>query len=96
VVVPIKPLAGLHFCITGEFGEKRDSIVRKLISLGATRHPTVSPKVNLLIAGTDPGELKLRRAGAMGISIVGRFWLVNALAFGNYKLGKSAIEVENA
>lgn len=90
-----QPLYGLHFCITGEFGETRSSIVNKLVALGAVWHSSVTRKVNLLIVGTDPGRAKIRKAGAMNISITNREWLVRALALGGYLLGAAKIEVEN-
>lgn len=97
--MPAKPLTGLHFVITGEFGESRDSIVTKLISLGAVRHSGITAKTNLLITGTDPGEAKIRAAKAARIRVVDHDWLARALALGNYTLNakpKPKIEVENA
>jgi NAD-dependent DNA ligase len=94
--MPKPPLDGLRFVITGEFGESRVSIVEKLVSLGAVRHKDINPGTNLLIVGTDPGGLKLRKASALGIRLVYRDWLERALKLGNYTLGNSQIKVENA
>ena len=92
-----KPLEGLHFVITGTFGESRDSIVKKLTSLGAERywsvdHPKRPP--NLLIAGLEPGKAKVRKAKALGINIADREWLVKALAIGGLTLANNDISVE--
>jgi NAD-dependent DNA ligase len=90
-----KPLGGLHFVITGEFGEDRASIIKKLVSLGAVQHSGITAKTNLLIVGTAPGETKLRLAHPMGIPTTDRDWLVRALALGKYTLGDARIKVEN-
>jgi NAD-dependent DNA ligase len=91
-----QPLAGLHFVITGEFGEDRVSIVKKLISLGATRHSNITAKTNLLIVGTEPGDAKIKLALAIGIRCADRVWLQRALALGGYTLRDAGIKVENA
>lgn len=90
-----KPLAGLYFVITGEFGENRASIVTKLIALGAVRHSKITPKTNLLIAGTDPGAMKIHAARQAGIRIADRDWLVRALALGGFTLKDAGIKIEN-
>jgi BRCT domain type II-containing protein len=92
-----RPLDGLHFVITGSFGESRDSIVKKLVALGAERywsidHPKRPP--NLLIAGDEPGPAKVRKAKALGINIADRAWLVGALALGGFTLADNDIKVE--
>jgi NAD-dependent DNA ligase len=94
--MPSKPLGGLHFVITGEFGENRASIVKKLIALGAVSHSGITSKTNLLIVGSEPGEVKLRKADVMGIRTADRDWLVRALALGGYILLDAQIKVENA
>ncbi len=89
-----KPLTGLHFCLTGEFGEDRTSIVKKLISLGATWHRTVTAGTNLLIAGVDPGKTKVRAAKVMCINVEDRDWLVRALRLGGFSLRSGGIDTE--
>ena len=89
-----KPLGGLHFVITGEFGEDRASIVKKLIQLGAVHHSGITVKTNLLIVGTDPGEMKRKRAATMNIHEVDREWLVKALALGGFTL-RDGMKIES-
>ncbi len=91
-----KLLAGFYFVITGEFGEDRVSIVKKLIALGAVRNAGITAKTNLLIVGTDPGEAKIRMARSLGIRIADREWLKRALALGGFALRDAGIQVENA
>ena len=93
--MPSNALAGLYFVITGEFGEDRISIVKKLVSLGAVRCSSITPKTNLLIVGIDPGEMKIRKARAMGIRLADRAWLIRAFALGGYTLREAKIEVED-
>jgi NAD-dependent DNA ligase len=75
-------LYGLHFCITGEFAEDRSVITQMLMSMGGTPTTSVTQRTNCLIVGQDPGEVKMRRAKAQGIRIVGRDWLANTLRKG--------------
>jgi NAD-dependent DNA ligase len=89
-----KPLGGLHFVITGEFGEDRVKIVTKLVSLGAVKHSGITAKTNLLVAGTDPGMEKIKLARSLGIRIADREWLKRALALGGYTLGEP-MQVDN-
>lgn len=73
------PLSGVIFCITGAFAEGRDSITKKLESLGAVAKSSVSKKINLLIVGDDAGS-KLDKAKSLGIRTVGGDWLAKTLA----------------
>lgn len=91
-----RALDGLHFVITGTFGEDRASIVKKLASLGAIQHSTLKDKTNLLIVGDDPGDMKIKKAKMMGIATADRAWLVRALAIGGFTLKDARIQVENA
>ncbi|MGC2233677.1 MAG: BRCT domain-containing protein, partial [Candidatus Acidiferrum sp.] len=67
------------FCITGAFDEDRNTITKKLESLGAVAKSGVSKNINLLIVGEDAGS-KLDKAKALGIKTVGADWLITTLA----------------
>lgn len=73
------PLSGTIFCITGAFDEDRNTITKKLESLGAVAKSGVSKNINLLIVGEDAGS-KLDKAKALGIKTVGADWLITTLA----------------
>jgi NAD-dependent DNA ligase len=96
-----KLLDGLRFVITGTFGEDRNHIVDKLLSMGAIRHQNISNNLsdpdhtNLLITGVDPSLAKIRKAHNMGINIVDREWLKCALSAGGYTLGEAQIKIED-
>src|SRR5208282_5021715 len=75
----VQPLAGLTFCITGEFEEERESLIKKLESLGAVSKSGVSAKCQLLIVGTAAGKSKLAKAASLGVKQVGKDWLVKTL-----------------
>ncbi len=75
----VQPLAGLTFCITGEFEEERESLIKKLESLGAVSKSGVSTKCQLLIVGTAAGKSKLAKAVSLGVKQVGKDWLVKTL-----------------
>lgn len=79
-VVAGAPLAGVNFCITGEFDEDREAITAKLVSLGAASKSGVSSKVNLLIVGSAAGKSKTKKATELGIKTVGVEWLSQTLA----------------
>jgi DNA ligase (NAD+) len=88
-------LKGVAFCITGEFGEDRDSLYRKLESLGGVGKSGVSKKVTLLIVGEGAGKTKLAKATELGIKQVGKEWLEKTLADNGMKLN-SGVAVEEA
>ena len=89
-------LKGVAFCITGEFGEDRESLYRKLESLGGVGKTGVSKKVNLLIVGEGAGKTKLTKATELGIKQVGREWLEKTLANNGMKLSSASVAVEEA
>jgi DNA ligase (NAD+) len=86
-VVAGAPLKSINFCITGEFSEERESIAKKLVSLGASNKNSVSSKVNLLIVGDGAGKNKLKKAEELGIKQVGKDWLVATLVENGLQLG---------
>jgi len=90
------PLAGIAFAITGEFTEDRESITRKLVSLGATSKSGVSKNCNLLIKGSMPGKTKLQKAIQLGVKIVEVDWLVETLQKNGIALVASGLAVEEA
>ena len=73
------PLAGVVFCITGEFSEDRKALTKKLEALGAVGKSGVSSKINLLIVGDAAGKTKPDKARQLGIRQEGREWLEKAL-----------------
>ena len=76
----VLPLAGMTFCITGEFEEERESIIKKLEGLGAVSKSGVSAKVQYLIVGEAAGKSKLQKAATLpGIQIVKKDWLLKTL-----------------
>lgn len=73
----MSPLKGIRAVVTGEFGESRTSIAKKLVSLGATFMTTITNKTNLLITGVAAGEAKIKKARLLGIAIRDAAWLQN-------------------
>lgn len=85
------PLAGRIICITGEFGEARESIQRKLESLGAVCKASVTKQVNLLLVGEGAGRNKTQKAAERGVQTEGRDWLVQALKSGGLELADNGL-----
>jgi BRCA1 C Terminus (BRCT) domain len=82
-------LAGLTFCITGEFPETRNVITQKLESLGAGAQSSVSQGTKLLIVGDKPGGSKLTRARELGTKQVGIEFLTSTFAKAGIPFGKT-------
>ncbi len=95
-VIAGAPLKDVAFCITGEFSEARESISRKLVSLGAQAKSGVSSKTNLLIVGEAAGKSKLTKAASLGIKQVGKDWLIQTFEAHGLKLANTDVEVEPA
>lgn len=95
-VVAGAPLAGTSFVITGEFSEDRDTLTKKLVSLGAVSKSGVSKNVNLLIVGSAAGKTKLTKAAALGIKQVGTEWLQKTLAENGLALKPDTFAAEQA
>ena len=91
LVVGDVPLAGYTIVLTGEFGEPRDSIQRKLESLGAVTKSGVSSKVNLLLMGDGAGASKKNKAQTLGIRTEGKEWLIAALQSGGLCLADNGL-----
>jgi DNA ligase (NAD+) len=90
-----RPLDGYVICITGEFNEDRESIQKKLESLGAVCKSGVSKKVNLLLTGTEAGKSKTAKAAELNIRSEGKEWLVQALASGNLTMSDNGMPDED-
>jgi DNA ligase (NAD+) len=90
------PLVGTAFCITGEFGESRDIITSKLVSLGATSKSSVTKNCNLLIVGSVPGASKTKAAAALGTKTVDEAWLRETLEKNGLTLAKPKFIVEES
>lgn len=93
-VVEGAPLAGTAFCITGEFGEPREIITKKLESLGATSKSSVTKNCNLLIIGSVPGASKTKAAEKLGTETVGEEWLREIFTKNGLKLAGSKFSIE--
>jgi DNA ligase (NAD+) len=75
-----QPLAGVAFCITGEFDEDREKLTAKLESLGAVAKSGVSKNLTHLIVGEGAGKSKLAKYDELvtkgaKIEKVGSDWL---------------------
>jgi DNA ligase (NAD+) len=95
-VVEGAPLAGTVFCITGEFGEERIPLTKKLESLGAVAKTGVSKNINLLIVGSAAGKSKLAKATQLGIKQVGKDWLEKVLADNGMPMKADSFAAEEA
>jgi DNA ligase (NAD+) len=95
-IVAGAPLSGIIFCITGEFDEDRNSLIKKLVSLGAESKTGVTKKINLLIVGDDAGKTKLTKAAELGIKQVGKDWLVKTLSDSGIKMSQNNFVPEQA
>src|SRR5271157_3129291 len=95
-VVAGAPLAGTSFVITGEFSEDRDTLTKKLVSLGAVAKSGVSKNVNLLIVGEAAGKTKLTKAASLGIKQVGKDWLEKVLADNGMGMKADSFAAEQA
>jgi DNA ligase (NAD+) len=95
-VVAGAPLAGVVFCITGEFSEERIPLTKKLVSLGATAKTGVSKNINLLIVGSGAGKSKLTKAAELGIKQVGKDWLEKMLADNGLIMKQDSFAAEEA
>lgn len=88
-VIAGAPLAGVAFCITGEFAESREVIIKKLESLGAGSKSSVTKNCNLLIVGSVPGKSKTVAATKLGTKTVGAEWLQEVFTKNGLKFGGS-------
>ena len=86
-----RPLEGLVIVLTGEFGEERERISKKLETLGAVCKGGVSKKVNLLVVGEGAGHNKSAKAKELGIRMEGKEWLVAALKSGGLAIDTAGI-----
>ncbi len=95
-LVPVTngPLTGTTYVITGEFGENREAIIRKLNSLGAVNKSGVSKNCNLLIIGSVPGNTKLSAARKLGTKTVDEKWLRDTLTANGMTLAGAKFAVD--
>ena len=80
------PLSGLVIVLTGEFGEDRERLSKKLEKLGAVCKGGVSKRVNLLLVGDGAGHNKSAKAKELGIRMEGKEWLIQALKSGGLSI----------
>lgn len=64
-------LAGLTIVISGNFSISRDEMKRLIEANGGKNSSSVSGKTNFLLAGSKPGPEKIRKAGELGVRIIG-------------------------
>ena len=64
-------LEGLTFVITGNFSISRDEIKKMISGNGGKNSSSVSGRTSYLLAGEKPGPEKIRKAGSLGIEIIG-------------------------
>lgn len=88
------PLSGTFFCITGEFGEPREIITKKLENLGAVSKSSVTKNCNLLIIGTVPGGSKTKAAAKLGTKTVDEKWLRDTLTANGMALAGSKFSID--
>lgn len=73
------PLSGYVLCVTGDCGEDRESIYKKLTELGAQMKTGVSKKLTHLIVGNAPGKSKLLKATELNLPRLNVQWLKSTL-----------------
>lgn len=95
-VVAGAPLAGMVFCITGEFYTvgSREFITAELVKLGAVSKSGVSKKVNHLLVGTEAGRTKLTKAKELGIAQYDEDWLTETLTKHGVKVSGADMAME--
>ena len=64
-------LAGKTIVISGNFSVSRDEMKRLIEVNGGKNSSSVSSKTSFLLAGSKPGPEKIKKAGDLGISIIG-------------------------
>ena len=64
-------LAGLTIVISGNFSISRDEMKRLIEANGGKNSSSVSGKTSFLLAGSKPGPEKIRKAGELGVRIIG-------------------------
>ncbi len=64
-------LAGLTIVISGNFSVSRDEMKRLIEANGGKNSSSVSGKTSFLLAGSKPGPEKIRKAGELGVRIIG-------------------------
>jgi DNA ligase (NAD+) len=94
-----QPLVGVSFIITGEFDEDRESLTKKLESLGAVSKSSVSKNCTHFIVGEGAGKSKLMKydelvAKGCKIEKVGKDWLTKTLASAGMGMKDSKFAVE--
>ena len=94
-----QPLAGVAFCITGEFDEDRDKLTAKLESLGAVAKSGVSKNLTHLIVGEGAGKSKLLKfdeliAKGAKIQKVDKDWLAATLEASGMGMKNTSFAVE--
>jgi DNA ligase (NAD+) len=83
-----QPLAGYIMCVTGEFDEERETLSKKLASLGATMKTGVSKKLTHLLVGQAPGRSKIAKATELNIPRLNLVWLLDVLEKNGMKMEK--------
>jgi DNA ligase (NAD+) len=96
VVVEGSPLAGMAFCITGEFYAlgSREFISSRLTSLGAVSKSGVTKKVTHLLVGAEAGRVKIAKAVELKIPQYGEEWLEETFNKYGIKTSGASLEAE--
>ena len=75
-------LAGKTIVISGNFSVSRDEMKRLIETHGGKNSSSVSGKTDFLLAGSKPGPEKIRKAGELGVRIIGEEEFMNMIPSG--------------
>ncbi len=64
-------LSGLNIVITGNFSISREEMKDLISSNGGRNASSISSRTSYLLAGTKPGPEKIKKAGELGIKVIG-------------------------
>lgn len=64
-------LSGLNIVITGNFSISREDMKDLISSNGGRNASSISSRTSYLLAGTKPGPEKIKKAGELGIKVIG-------------------------
>jgi len=64
------PLAGLSFCVTGSFEDKREAIWERIEAAGGEVHKSVKKGTTYLLAGEKVGKTKTDDAAKKGAKVI--------------------------
>ena len=64
-------MSGLNIVITGNFSISREEMKDLISSNGGRNASSISSRTSYLLAGTKPGPEKIKKAGELGIKVIG-------------------------